>query len=168
MRSLPAGSFWVVPANTITFEWAEDEVVVQVSAIRSPRDCPPVEDPVVFTPDHIAWKPSGSAERAVLSGDPGMPGCPYVERFRLPADALTALPPAPPPGEVVWTVLSGSLHEGTGSAEKPGLSKELPAGTVIVVPARTDVAGSGATGTVAQRQFAGTGPRVCKWREPHH
>jgi quercetin dioxygenase-like cupin family protein len=167
MRTLPAGSFWVVPANTITFEWAEDEVVVQVSAIRSRRDCPRVEDPVVITPDRIAWKPSGSVERAVLSGEPSMPGCPYVERFRLPTDALSALPPAPPPGEVVWTVLSGTLHRAMGSAEQPVHSTELPAGTVTVVPATSGVAGAGQTGTVAQRQFAGTGPPVCKWREPH-
>jgi quercetin dioxygenase-like cupin family protein len=167
MHALPAGSFWVVPANTPTFEWSEDEAVCQVVATRPARDCPRPAEARVYTPDQIAWKPSGSAERAVLAGDPGKPGCPYVERFRLRADALTALPPDPSPGEVLWTVLSGTLRRATGAPEKPGLPAELPEGTVIVGPASTDVAGSGATGTVAQRQFVGTRRLACDWREPH-
>jgi quercetin dioxygenase-like cupin family protein len=166
MRTLPAGSFWVVPANTSTFEWFEDEAVCQVVAISPVRDCTRPEEVTVYTPDQVPWQQSGGPGRAVLAGDPASPGCPYVERLRLPASAPATPAPAPPPREVVWTVLTGTLHPTSGAAVKPVLSGELPAGTVIVVPAGTDLAGSGPTGTVAQRQFAGAGPRACKWREP--
>jgi quercetin dioxygenase-like cupin family protein len=167
MRTLPAGSFWVVPANTSTFEWSEDEAVWQVVVTRSATSCPRPEEAMVYTPDQIAWRPAGSNERAVLAGEPGVPGCPYVERLRLPANGRSVVPPDSPPGEVLWTVLSGKLHLTTGGAEMPGPSAELPAGSVTVVPPSRDIAEAGPTGTVAQRQFAGTGPRVCKWREPH-
>lgn len=166
MRTLPAGSFWVVPADTSTFEWSEDEAVCQVVATRPARDCPRPAEAMVYTPDQIAWRPSGWTERAVLAGDPSMSSCPYVERFRLPLDAPTVPPLAPPPGEVVWTVLSGSLRRAT-SAERAEPPAELPAGTVAVLPASAEVAGAASTGTVTQRQFTGTWPRGCAWRELH-
>ena len=40
LRTLPAGSFWLVPANTSTFEWNEDEVVCEVTVPRAARACP--------------------------------------------------------------------------------------------------------------------------------
>lgn len=165
MRTLPAGSSWIVPANTSTYERAEEEVVCQVVATRPARDCPRPGEAVVYTPDRLPWKPDRGAERAVLTGEPSMPGCPSVEHFRLPVDALAAPPSSPLPGNVVWTVLSGALRRATGSGETPGPSEAWPAGTVIVVPASTEMAGAGPTGTVAQRQFAGTGPRACRSRE---
>jgi hypothetical protein len=137
-----------------------------VVTTRPARDCPRPEAVDIFTPDRIAWKASGNGERAVLSGDPGVPECPYVERFRLPAGSPATPPPASPSGEVVWNVLSGTLLHMTPGAEKPGAPEELPAGTVAVLPGSTEVAASSTT-TVAQRQFVGTRPRVCTWRERH-
>jgi quercetin dioxygenase-like cupin family protein len=54
MRTLPAGSFWVVPADTSTFEWFEGDAVCQVVATRPARDCPRPEEATVFPgPDRL-------------------------------------------------------------------------------------------------------------------
>lgn len=167
MRTLPAGSFWVVPASTSTFEWSEDEAVCEVVATRPARDCPRPDEAVVHTPDQIVWRPSGRTERAVLAGDPSRTGCPFVERSRLPADAAAVAPPAAPGDPVLWTVLSGTLLRTKGSVAPAGAPAELPAGTVVMTTSTLDLAGSDPTGAVVQWQFPGTGPPFCKWRESH-
>ena len=76
LRTLPAGSFWLVPANTTTFEWNEDEVVCQVTVPRPAKASPHPEEPVLLAPDKIQWRTTGSGERAVLTGDQAPSGCP--------------------------------------------------------------------------------------------
>jgi hypothetical protein len=164
MRTLPAGSFWLVPARTETFEWAEDEVVAEVTAPRAGTDCPGVEDPVFVTPDRVDWKPSGSLERAVLAGSPDRPDCPWVERLRMPAGASVDGSGGAPAGELVWAILSGSLRAGQAQGGESG-GAELPAGTVLTLPAVPAAAFTAGSAAVAQRQFLGTAPRVCAWRE---
>jgi mannose-6-phosphate isomerase-like protein (cupin superfamily) len=164
MKALPAGSFWLVPARTQTFEWAEDEVVCEVTASPPATDCPGLEDPVFVTPDRVDWKPSGGMERAVLAGSPDRPYCPWVERLRLPAGASVDGGGSAPAGVTAWAVLSGSLRTGKEEGGGPA-RKELPAGTVVAVPAGQAGDFTAGTASVAQREFLGTVSRPCAWRD---
>jgi hypothetical protein len=161
LKTLPPGSFWLVPANTSTFEWSEDEVVCQVTVSRPARECPRPGTPVVFTPDQVPWKRTATGERAVLTGEPDWPACPGVVRYRIPAGAPSLAPSDAIAGGAHWTVLSGDLLR---EAVDPGnaASRDLPAGTVFV-PSEGKFPKAGVE-TVVQREFLGTGPRACKWR----
>jgi len=164
MQTLPAGSFWLVPANTSTFEWAEDQVVCQVTATRPARDCPRLTEPAFFPPDRIEWAPFGGMERAVLAGRPGEPGCPWVDRIRFRAGGRSMPAADAASEEVTWTVLSGSLRRGSGGLGNGTAPAELPAGTVLTLAAGDDAVESDVADTVAQREFAGAGPRACRRR----
>ena len=166
MKTLPPGSFWLVPANTSTFEWSEDEVVCQVTVARPAKDCPRPEEPVSLTPDQVAWRPLGTGERAVLAGDPDQPACPSVVRYRFPAGE-PSLAPADATGRGShWTVLSGALLRETGApGDAAAVSRDLPPGTVFVPPeGQFPKAG---VETVVEREFPGTGPPICVWRSLH-
>jgi mannose-6-phosphate isomerase-like protein (cupin superfamily) len=165
LRTLPPGSSWIVPAGTSTFEWSEDEVVCQVTATRPAADCPRPEEPAFFPPGELAWKPDGETERAVLSGDPGRPGCPWTVRHRLPAGTSASPPAAPPGGDRVVTVISGTLRAAPG----PGgaAPTEFPAGTVQVSPGGVGPLPRSGADAVVESQFAGTGSPACRWRELH-
>ncbi len=162
MRSLPSGSSWVVPANTSTYEWAEGEAVCQVVATRSPGDCPRPEEPAIYPAEPDGWKASGRSERTLLWGEPAVPGCPWVERIRLPAGASPSPAPEPSRSDVAWTVLAGALRRPSPDVPGAPFPEELPAGTVAVLPAGAVLAGASPGGTVVQRQFAGSGPPACR------
>jgi mannose-6-phosphate isomerase-like protein (cupin superfamily) len=167
LRTLPAGSFWLVPANTSTFEWNEDEVVCQVTVPRPAKDCPHPEEPAFFTPDKIRWSAIGSVERAVLAGDQGKPGCPSSLRYRFPPGVHSpVLVESPSTGVAVGTVLSGALIQRPDHAGDAAVARELVAGTVFVIPEGRGQALSTAVETIVQREFPGSGPGICKWREP--
>lgn len=140
MQTLPAGSFWLVPANTSTFEWAEDQVVCQVTATRPARDCPR------------------------LAGRPGEPGCPWVDRIPFQAGGGSVPAAGAASGEVTSPVLSGALRRGGGSPGNGTAPAALPGGTVLTLAAGDDAVESGVADTVAQREFAGAGPLACRRR----
>ena len=167
LRTLPAGSFWLVPANTSTFEWNEDEVVCQVTVPRPAKDCPHPEEPVFFTPDKIRWSAIGSVERAVLAGDQAKPGCPSTVRYRFPPGVhAPVLLEAPSRGVAVGTVLSGALVRQSGHGGDAALPRELVAGTVFVIPEGRGEELSTTVETIVHGEFPGSGPEICKWREP--
>jgi hypothetical protein len=167
LRTLPAGSFWLVPANTSTFEWNEDEVVCEVTVPRAARACPHPEEPAFFTPNTIRWSAIGSVERAVLAGDQDQPGCPSTVRYRFPPGVHSpVLVESPSPGVSVGTVLSGALVRQPGHAGDATVPRELVAGTVFVIPEGRGEELSTAVETILQREFPGAGPGICKWREP--
>ena len=162
LKTLPPGSFLLLPANTSSYEWSEDEVVCQVTVSRPARECPRPEAPVALTPDEMPWRPFGSGERAVLAGDPGLAACPSVVRYRFQGGLPAIAPAETPTGGAHWTVLSGSLLREASEAGDAVTTRDLPAGTVFVPPeGRPPKAGAE---TVVQREFPGTGPRLCKFR----
>jgi quercetin dioxygenase-like cupin family protein len=167
LRTLPAGSFWMVPANTSTFEWNEDEVVCQVTVPRPAKACHHPEEPVFLTPDKIQWRTMGSVERAVLAGDQGPSDCPSTVRYRFPPGVHSpVLVEAPSRGVAVGTVLSGALVRQSRHGGDAAVPRELVAGTVFVIPEGRGEELSTAVETIIQREFPGTGPGICKWREP--
>jgi hypothetical protein len=167
LRTLPAGSFWLIPANTSTFEWNEDEVVCQVTVPRPAKDCPHPEEPAFLTPDKIQWRTMGSVERAVLAGDQGPSGCPSTVRYRFPPGVhAPVLVEAPSRGVAVGTVLSGALVRQSGHGGDAALPRELVAGTVFLIPEGRGEELSTPAETIVHREFPGSGPGICKWREP--
>lgn len=170
MRTLAAGSSWVVPANTSTYEWSEGEAVCQVVAVRAPDDCPRLEEVVVHpTPtDRAGEIPPGDGGRTVLWGSPDLPGCPWVERIRLPPGASAPPGPGSSRPEVAWTVVAGALRRPVPDGTGASAPEELPAGTVAVLPAGARLEGAPPDGAVVLRQFAGSGPPACWSRGSLH
>jgi hypothetical protein len=167
LRTLPTGSFWLVPANTSTFEWNEGEVVCEVTVPRPAKACSRTEEPVFFTPEEIRWRTTGSVELAVLAGDQDQPGCPSTVRYRFaPAVRSPVLLESPSPGAVVGTVHSGALVRQPGPAGNATVPGELVAGTLFLIPEGRGEALTTAVETIVQREFPGSGPGTCKWLEP--
>jgi quercetin dioxygenase-like cupin family protein len=92
----------------------------------------------VYTPDALKWGdpppfiPKG-AKVAVLYGDPGKEG-PFVIQVQLPANYR--IPAHSHPTDEVVTVLRGTLLFGKGDKLDQGAAKPLPAGSVVVAPAK--------------------------------
>jgi quercetin dioxygenase-like cupin family protein len=94
-------------------------------------------DHVVVRPDAIKWGPAPpslppGSQIAVLVGDPGKPGVPYVIRAKLP-DGYKVPPHWHPTDENV-TVLKGTLLVGKGAKLDPATMEELPAGSFMRMP----------------------------------
>jgi quercetin dioxygenase-like cupin family protein len=93
-----------------------------------------------FTPDTIKWGdappsvPKG-AKLAVLYGDPDKDGL-FVIRVKLPANYK--IPAHSHPTDEVVTVLSGTFQVGMGDKLAPAKAKAFPAGSLIVMPAKTN------------------------------
>jgi hypothetical protein len=167
LRTLPTGSFWLVPANTSTFEWNEDEVVCEVTVPRPAKACARPEEPVFFTPDEIRWRTRGSVELAVLAGDQDQAGCPSTVRYRFaPGVHSPVLVESASPAVAVGTVLSGALVRQPGPTGNAPGSRELVAGTLFLIPEGRGEALTTAVETIVQREFPGSGPGMCKWLEP--
>jgi mannose-6-phosphate isomerase-like protein (cupin superfamily) len=167
LRTLPAGSFWLIPANTSTFEWNEDEVVCEVTVPRPAKACPHPEESAFFTPEAIRWRTKGSVELAVLAGDQVHPGCPSTVRYRFaPGVHPPVLVESASPGVAVGTVLSGALVRQPGLASNATVPRELVAGTLFLIPEGRGEALTTTGETIIQRDFPGSGPGMCKWLEP--
>jgi quercetin dioxygenase-like cupin family protein len=94
-------------------------------------------DHVVVRPAAIKWGPSPpslppGSQMAVLVGDPGKPGAPYVFRVKMP-DGYKSPPHWHPSDENV-TVLAGTLLVGKGEKFDPSAVEELPAGSFMRMP----------------------------------
>jgi hypothetical protein len=92
---------------------------------------------VVVRPDAVKWGPAPAslppgAQVAVLVGDPGKAGAPYVLRVRLP-DGYK-VPPHWHPSDENVTVLKGTFLIGKGEKFDPSKTEELPAGSFMRMP----------------------------------
>jgi len=117
---------------------------------------------IVLTPDQVKWGPAKGMppgwEAAVLAGAPDKRG-PYVERFKLPPNAM--VPPHIHPDTENITVLSGSFGIGEGKVADKSKGRVLPAGSFYRLPANTPhFAWAGADGAVVQ--IHGLGPSGMK------
>jgi quercetin dioxygenase-like cupin family protein len=108
---------------------------VSVATGASAQDLPPGVK--VIKPGDFKWSESPRAPgvmTAVLLGDPNKPG-PYVLRARYPANLVNR--PHHHPLDEEITVLSGTWFVGHGETMNPAKAIAVPAGTLIVEPAKT-------------------------------
>ncbi len=94
---------------------------------------------VMITPADLAWTagpaaiPSG-AKHAVIEGDPKQPGL-FTMRLSLPASYKIS--PHWHPADEHITVISGTFYMGHGETFDAAKGKSLPAGSFVVMPARS-------------------------------
>jgi len=84
----------------------------------------------ITLPDKISWQrnDAGTAEAAILYGDPSKPGL-YVEMLKwLPGNMSR---PHWHPNDRIITVIKGTWWVGTGDKFDPASTVPLPAGTVV-------------------------------------
>lgn len=94
----------------------------------------PAGQALMVTPDDLKWADLPAlpgAKLAVIEGKMDKKG-PITARIKLPADTKVA--PHWHPGVERLTVLSGTLHYGTGDKLDPGKTSPLVTGSVIVMP----------------------------------
>jgi quercetin dioxygenase-like cupin family protein len=94
-------------------------------------------DHVVVRPDAVKWGPAPpslppGAQLAVLVGNPGKAGAPFVMRVKLP-DGYK-IPPHWHPSDENVTVLKGTFRIGTGETFDPSKMEEMPAGSFMRMP----------------------------------
>lgn len=102
-----------------------------------------------------------SAKVAVLAGDPGQADV-FTVRMRVPA-GCKILPHTHPTAEYI-TVLSGSLHIGTGAQFDEANSHVMAAGSFMAMPANTQHFAWAKEETVIQ--IHAEGPFVIKYLNP--
>lgn len=122
----------------------------------------------VVTPDDLKWVDGPAsldkgAKMAVLEGDPTQPG-PFVLRVKLP-NGFKVMPHTHPKDERV-TVLSGTLHLGTGAVYDASRAKAMPAGSYGRTCAGLPHFGWVTGETVLQ--LHGTGPWAVEYVNPAH
>jgi len=110
-------------------------------------------------PGDIKWGPAppglpAGAQTAVLTGDPGKAGSPYVIRAKLP-DGYT-VPPHWHPSDENVTVLKGMLIVGRGDKYDSKHETELPAGGYMRMPKEMKHYAKAKGETILQ--IHGTGP----------
>ena len=108
---------------------AQDPAKPQAAAVKPPPPPPPPAHTLTTAPD-LKWGPQPDslppgAQMAVVSGDPGKAGVPFVIRAKLP-DGYKVPPHFHPTDENV-TVLSGSLLIGMGEKWDEASMKALGA-----------------------------------------
>jgi hypothetical protein len=107
-------------------------------------------------PKDIKWvkAPGGTAERAVLFGDPDKPG-PYVMRLKWLPGGMSR--PHFHPNDRFFTVISGTWWVGTGDKFDPESTVPVPAGSYVVHYANK-IHYDGAKGEECVIQVSGMGP----------
>ncbi len=120
---------------------------------------------VMMTADELEWGPVASmgegAEIAILEGDISQAE-PFTFRLRL-EDGYRILPHVHPEYERV-TVLSGTLHFAHGEQFDPGATRELPPGSLAIMPPGEPMFGY-AEGEVIM-QLHGSGPWGIEYLDP--
>jgi hypothetical protein len=109
-----------------------------------------------IVPKDIKWvkAPGGTAERAVLFGDPDKPG-PYVMRLKWLPGGMSR--PHFHPNDRFFTVISGTWWVGTGEKFDPESTVPVPAGSYVVHYANK-IHYDGAKGEECVIQVSGMGP----------
>lgn len=119
------------------------------------------------SPESVRWGPASpklppGAQFALLMGDPSKPGAPYVFRAKLP-DGYSVPPHWHPMDENI-TVISGIFRVGFGKRLDPAAIRAMPAGSYVLLPARSlhynEVRGE----TIIQ--FHGIGPYDIQYVDP--
>ena len=113
---------------------------------------------LTIVPDKVNWGPAPGLpagwQAAFLDGDPNKPG-PYVERVRLPPNAMVAAHTHPDIENI--TVISGSFGIGQGDVADKSKGQLLPTGSFYMLPANTaHFAWAGPDGAIVQ--VHGVGP----------
>ena len=88
----------------------------------------------VITPTEIKWEESSRGQNSTLAGDPRKPGA-YVTRSKWPPNTVN--PPHYHPESEEITVISGTWYIGEGLTMDPEKAIALPAGSFVVVNAKT-------------------------------
>ncbi len=133
--------------------------------LTAEEDAPMQDGHMMITPDELQWGPVASmgdgAEISFIEGDISQSE-PFTFRLRL-EDGYQILPHVHPEYERV-TVLSGTLHFAHGSAFDPEATRELPPGSVAIMPPGEPMFGY-AEGEVVM-QLHGTGPWGIDYLDP--
>lgn len=92
---------------------------------------------VMVPASEVKWGPGPDAlppgsELAVLSGDPGKAGLPFVVRAKMPDGYI--VPPHYHPTDENVTVLSGTLRAGMGKKADEAALKDFEAGSFVLMP----------------------------------
>ena len=122
---------------------------------------------VRIRPGDVHWRdiPGGhGAQAATLLGDPDKPGL-YVVRVRFPPHVMD-LPHWHPNARYV-TVLQGTWYAGTGTHFDPSRAEAMPAGSVMLHPARAPHWDGSATDEPVIVQIIGEGPGTSTAVDPH-
>ncbi len=94
--------------------------------------------PIILTNLDLKWSDAGTlppgAKLAILEGDPAQSGL-FTMRAKFPANYK--IPPHWHPVDEHLTVLSGTYNIGLGERFDKKTSRELPAGSFVVMPAKT-------------------------------
>ena len=106
-------------------------------ALAGSADSPPNPSPVLVAPDEIEWVPISpklppGGLVSVLSGDPSVPGEPYVFRAKLP-DGYS-VPPHWHPSDENVTVIQGLFTLGFGERFDEEALREYPVGSYVTLP----------------------------------
>ncbi len=106
--------------------------------VKKQEDKPGTSTPIMLTTSDLKWIDSPThppgAKLAVLEGDLNATG-PYTMRVKFPANFK--IPAHWHPADEHVTVLSGTVYMGLGDKLDEKASKELPAGSFVVIPAKT-------------------------------
>ena len=124
----------------IVFAAAATFAAGTASAQTAPKPKPaakPAARHVMVTPSDVKWGPGPAslppgAQMAVLDGDPGKAGMPFVIRAKLP-DGYKVAPHWHPTDENV-VVLSGTFVVGTGDKFDEKAMTSLPTGSFVRMP----------------------------------
>ena len=122
-------------------------------------------DHMTVAPKDLKWEdvpvlPPG-AKVAIIEG-PLDQAAPFIVRFKFPANFK--VPAHWHPGVEHVTVLSGTLHMGTGDKLDPKKTHAVSAGSVVIMPAKTNHFGWTKEATVVQ--VHGVGPWGITYVDP--
>ena len=122
-------------------------------------------DPMTIAPKDLKWEdvpilPPG-AKVAIIEG-PLDQAAPFILRFKFPANYK--VPAHWHPAVEHVTVLSGTLHMGTGDKLDTKKTHAVPAGGVVIIPAKTNHFGWTKEATVVQ--VHGVGPWGITYVDP--
>jgi steroid delta-isomerase-like uncharacterized protein len=146
---------WTPPPEA---QATNEEATRLLAQIKSTRQTPATthahEFLVSLTPETIQWERLfEGAEIAVVSGDPGDPGSPYVIRIRH-RDGLE-VPPHRHSFDENITVVSGAWVMGLGERFDLSAAQEFPAESLLVVPKRVPHFALCEGETIVQGHFIG-------------
>src|SRR3990167_2267007 len=121
--------------------------------------------PIVVKSDTLQWHPANGlqgAEVAVISGNPEKKG-PFIARVKLPANFQ--IPVHMHNINEYDTVISGAIYLGTGKTADLNNTKEIPAGSFVMIPAKLQHYAFTKEETILQ--INGMGPWGMVYK-PHH
>lgn len=153
MRSNTRLAIWLTTAALMAT--ATPVVAEEIGAASTERQAAHT----ILLPDQLQWQPAPpglppGAELAVLHGDPGAEGKPFVARLKMPAGYYVA--PHSHSIDENLTIVSGAMIYGMGKKADKSSARTLPAGTYLFLPGNeTHFVWAGENGTVLEIQAMG-------------